>query len=142
MGEKGRGTGPAASARRERRSGAAERAGVPSVATLSRPKLLDELFQHHVESRIDAPTFVVDYPVELSPLAKIDSSSSAVTTAFGALLGPVLLTTTVYVVAVPGTSVATPFVFVIWRSAVGLLGFVASRRIQRHVLTASPAASG
>ena len=49
---------------------AAERAGVHGVATLSRPKLMDELFQAHVESKIDLPTFVVDYPVELSPLAK------------------------------------------------------------------------
>lgn len=61
---------------------AAERAGVPSVATLSRPKLLDELFQHHVESRIDAPTFVVDYPVELSPLAKPHRTKPGLTERF------------------------------------------------------------
>jgi lysyl-tRNA synthetase class 2 len=48
----------------------AERIGVAKVATLSRPKVLDELFQALVESRIDTPTFVVDYPIELSPLAK------------------------------------------------------------------------
>jgi lysyl-tRNA synthetase class 2 len=40
------------------------------VASLSRPKVLDEMFQALVESRIVEPTFVVDYPVELSPLAK------------------------------------------------------------------------
>ncbi len=50
--------------------GVAERIGVPKVATLSRPKILDEMFQALVESTIDAPTFVVDYPIELSPLAK------------------------------------------------------------------------
>ncbi len=49
---------------------AAERAGVTDVARLSRPKVLDEMFQALVESRIEAPTFVVDYPRELSPLAK------------------------------------------------------------------------
>ncbi len=49
---------------------AAERIGVQKVATLSRPKLLDEMFQELVESKIDTPTFVVDYPIELSPLAK------------------------------------------------------------------------
>jgi lysyl-tRNA synthetase class 2 len=48
----------------------AERIGVPKVASLSRPKVLDEMFQALVESKIDAPTFVVDYPIELSPLAK------------------------------------------------------------------------
>ena len=48
----------------------AERAGVQHVGGLSRPKVLDELFQALVESTIDQPTFIVDYPVELSPLAK------------------------------------------------------------------------
>ena len=48
----------------------ARRVGVEHVDGLSRPKLLDEMFQALVESRIVAPTFVVDYPVELSPLAK------------------------------------------------------------------------
>jgi lysyl-tRNA synthetase class 2 len=48
----------------------ARRAGVSQPEGLSRPKVLDELFQAHVESKIAAPTFVVDYPVELSPLAK------------------------------------------------------------------------
>ena len=48
----------------------AERAGVQHVSTLSRPKVLDELFQALVESAIEEPTFIVDYPVELSPLAK------------------------------------------------------------------------
>jgi len=44
--------------------------GVTNVETLSRPKLLDELFQGVVERKLHDPTFVVDYPVELSPLAK------------------------------------------------------------------------
>lgn len=44
--------------------------GVERVDGMSRPKLLDELFQSLVESTITTPTFVVDYPTELSPLAK------------------------------------------------------------------------
>ncbi|MGQ0648159.1 MAG: lysine--tRNA ligase [Gemmatimonadaceae bacterium] len=48
----------------------AERIGVHKVESLSRPKVLDEMFQVLVESKLESPTFVVDYPVELSPLAK------------------------------------------------------------------------
>jgi lysyl-tRNA synthetase class 2 len=44
--------------------------GIEKTTNMSRPKLLDELFGALVESRIVEPTFVVDYPVELSPLAK------------------------------------------------------------------------
>jgi lysyl-tRNA synthetase, class II len=43
---------------------------VEKPQTLSRPKLMDELFQALVERTITTPTFVCDYPVELSPLAK------------------------------------------------------------------------
>jgi lysyl-tRNA synthetase, class II len=49
---------------------AARHVGVQKVETLSRPKVLDEMFQALVESKLHDPTFVVDYPVELSPLAK------------------------------------------------------------------------
>jgi lysyl-tRNA synthetase, class II len=48
----------------------AGRVGVDKPEGLSRPKLLDEMFQALVESKLQEPTFVVDYPVELSPLAK------------------------------------------------------------------------
>ena len=44
--------------------------GVEKPHSLSRPKLMDELFQALVERTITTPTFVLDYPVELSPLAK------------------------------------------------------------------------
>src|SRR6185503_19513310 len=59
-----------------------ERVGVNSVATLSRPKLLDEIFQALVETRIDSPTFVIDYPKELSPLAKPKRGNPALTERF------------------------------------------------------------
>jgi lysyl-tRNA synthetase class 2 len=48
----------------------AGRVGVEKPDSLGRPKLLDEMFQALVESKLRDPTFVVDYPVELSPLAK------------------------------------------------------------------------
>jgi lysyl-tRNA synthetase class 2 len=59
-----------------------ERVGVNSVATMSRPKLLDEIFQALVESRIDSPTFVLDYPRELSPLAKPKRGNATLTERF------------------------------------------------------------
>jgi lysyl-tRNA synthetase class 2 len=48
----------------------ARRRGIEKTDGMSRPKLLDELFGLLVESQLEVPTFVVDYPVELSPLAK------------------------------------------------------------------------
>ena len=60
----------------------ARQQGIEKVDSLSRPKLLDELFQVFVESRIDAPTFVIDYPVELSPLAKPKRGNPALTERF------------------------------------------------------------
>ena len=61
---------------------AAQRAGVHKIEMLSRPRLLDELFQAHVETRIERPTFVVDYPLELSPLAKPKRGNPALTERF------------------------------------------------------------
>jgi lysyl-tRNA synthetase class 2 len=48
----------------------ATRVGVEKPESMSRPKVLDEIFQALVESTLVKPTFVIDYPVELSPLAK------------------------------------------------------------------------
>lgn len=45
-------------------------AGIPDLDGAGRGKLLDKLFEHHVQDRLIQPTFVTDYPVELSPLAK------------------------------------------------------------------------
>lgn len=61
---------------------AATRVGVHRVEQMLRPKLLDELFQVHVESKIDRPTFVIDYPLELSPLAKPKRGNPALTERF------------------------------------------------------------
>jgi lysyl-tRNA synthetase class 2 len=48
----------------------AAHAGVENIASMTRVKVLDELFQATVERKIVSPTFVIDYPRELSPLAK------------------------------------------------------------------------
>jgi lysyl-tRNA synthetase, class II len=41
---------------------------VPTNASLA--KILDEIFKEFVEPELVQPTFIIDYPVELSPLAK------------------------------------------------------------------------
>jgi lysyl-tRNA synthetase class 2 len=48
----------------------ARAAGIEGVETMARGKLLDSLFSTLVEPELIQPTFVVDYPRELSPLAK------------------------------------------------------------------------
>jgi lysyl-tRNA synthetase class 2 len=56
--------------------------GVTNVDSLNRPKLLDELFQAVVERKLHEPTFVLDYPVELSPLAKPKRGNPVLTERF------------------------------------------------------------
>ncbi|MDO8503052.1 MAG: lysine--tRNA ligase [Gemmatimonadaceae bacterium] len=60
----------------------ASRVGVSHPEALSRPKVMDEIFQSLVESKITEPMFVVDYPVELSPLAKLKRGNPALTERF------------------------------------------------------------
>ena len=56
--------------------------GVEKPQALSRPRLMDELFQALVERTITTPTFVLDYPVDLSPLAKPKRGNPALTERF------------------------------------------------------------
>ena len=44
--------------------------------------MLDKLFDHYVAHRIQQPTFVIDYPEELSPLAKHKTDNPGVTERF------------------------------------------------------------
>jgi len=44
---------------------------VPEADQLSGAKLVDEVFKNYVEPTLVQPTFVLDYPVALSPLAKL-----------------------------------------------------------------------
>lgn len=44
--------------------------GIDINAVKGRAKLIDEIFSQTVEEELTQPTFVVDYPLELSPLAK------------------------------------------------------------------------
>jgi len=48
----------------------AAQAGVAVEPSWGRGKIIDELLTLHVEPHLMQPTFLIDYPVELSPLAK------------------------------------------------------------------------
>jgi lysyl-tRNA synthetase class 2 len=49
---------------------AARKAGLPAASDWNRAKLIDELLTVFVEPKLIQPTFLIGYPVELSPLAK------------------------------------------------------------------------
>jgi lysyl-tRNA synthetase class 2 len=49
---------------------AAREKGIQLDSTETWPQLVDELLSKHVEPNLKDPTFITDYPVELSPLAK------------------------------------------------------------------------
>jgi lysyl-tRNA synthetase class 2 len=64
-----------------------KRVGVEHPHKLGRGKLLDEIFQALVERKLQEPTFIVDYPVELSPLAKPKRGDPALTERFELFAG-------------------------------------------------------
>src|SRR5207302_9155113 len=47
-----------------------ERRNVAEAGALAGPKLIDEVFKTYAEPTLVQPTFVLDYPIALSPLAK------------------------------------------------------------------------
>ncbi len=52
------------------------------AATLAGARLMDELFKEFLEPRLIQPTFVVDYPKPLSPLAKVHRDDPRLTERF------------------------------------------------------------
>ena len=48
----------------------AEKLNVEVDKTMGRGKLIDEIFGETVENKLIQPTFIMDYPIEMSPLAK------------------------------------------------------------------------
>jgi lysyl-tRNA synthetase class 2 len=55
---------------RDRLVALCERDGIEVAPTAVPGKLVEELFEHHVVSTFTGPTFVMDYPVDTSPLVR------------------------------------------------------------------------
>ncbi|MGB9661684.1 MAG: lysine--tRNA ligase [Moorellaceae bacterium] len=65
---------------------AAENLGVEVKPGLSRGKIINEVFEAMVEPHLIQPIFVVDYPLEISPLAKKKEDNPAFTYRFEAFI--------------------------------------------------------
>ncbi|NOZ47752.1 MAG: lysine--tRNA ligase [Chlorobi bacterium] len=48
----------------------ANKLGVPIDETMGKGKIIDEIFGETVEGKLIQPTYITDYPIEMSPLAK------------------------------------------------------------------------
>lgn len=63
----------------------AQKHGISTDASMGKAKILDELFGELVEPGIIQPTFFIDYPIEMSPLAKKHPSKPGLVERFEAL---------------------------------------------------------
>ena len=61
--------------------------GLEVDSSMGSGKIIDEIFGEFVEPRLIQPTFITDYPVELSPLAKRHRSTPGLVERFEAIVG-------------------------------------------------------
>ena len=66
---------------------AARALGIAVDDSMGLGKLVDEIFGEHVEPTLIQPTFITDYPVELSPLAKRHRTKSGLVERFELIAG-------------------------------------------------------
>ena len=59
--------------------------GVELDETMGKGKIIDEIFGEHCEPHLIQPTFITDYPVEMSPLAKKHRSKEGLVERFEAI---------------------------------------------------------
>ena len=72
---------------RERMEAAARRVGVERIEERSDGKLFEEIFEMTAESRLINPTFIMDYPRDISPLTKSTPDNPEVVERFELFIG-------------------------------------------------------
>lgn len=65
----------------------ADTLGVEAGKDWGRGRLVMEIFEEHVEHRLDQPTFITEYPKEVSPLARSKEGDPEVTDRFELIIG-------------------------------------------------------
>src|SRR5690606_22213317 len=65
----------------------AEGLGIPCKDSWGLGKLQIEIFEKTVEARLDQPTFITEYPTEVSPLARCNDANPFVTDRFEFFVG-------------------------------------------------------
>jgi lysyl-tRNA synthetase class 2 len=63
----------------------AEKLGIHIDNTMGKAKIIDEIFGEKVEGKLIQPTFITDYPIEMSPLAKKHKSKPGLVERFEAI---------------------------------------------------------
>lgn len=60
----------------------ANKLGIEGTETMGKGKLIDEIFGETAEGTFIQPTFIIDYPIEMSPLTKMHRSKPGLTERF------------------------------------------------------------